>query len=161
VIAFIVVGLLLIGALSWWLVRLFGTLSGSWTTRRSDGIDCDADLDTVDLRARLRHLVTTQRESPGAQAAPAEERYRRGRGTMAGEPEAVERPIGDGEAILLLYWREWVRGPVEMELTPEAAAGNCIALWGSAREALVARASLSDRWSRSVNDLLMEAAKDG
>jgi hypothetical protein len=79
---------------------------------------------------------------------------------MAGELEAAERAHSDGETILLLYFREWIGGPVAMELTPEVAAGDCVRLWGSAREALVARASLSDGWSGQVNALLMEAARE-
>jgi len=64
------------------------------------------------------------------------------------------------ELILMLYFREWLRQPEGTLLTPEAAAGHCIQTWGSAREALVARARLSDRWSRKVNALLLEAARE-
>jgi hypothetical protein len=69
--------------------------------------------------------------------------------------------VSDTDAVLLLYFREWVNGPSGVPLTPEVAAGDCVQRWGSAREALVARATLSDGWSRRVNDLLMEAAQDG
>jgi hypothetical protein len=77
--------------------------------------------------------------------------------------ETERRPINDSEALLLLYYEDWLRdaSAVGKRIIPGVAAGHAIKLWGSAEEALAARATLTDSYSCSVNAARWEAARDG